>query len=323
MHKFLKLSTVSILAVMATANANAAGYTCEELIEYTSCNPGYYLLDTTAKGTCPDGYSYGLWCQNDYGEGYGLHDFQEWNYSESECLSDNTSSKNAIWYGEGCMKEDALGLWENTPDSYQSDIFIIAGLACNKCPIGSICSGGTADATPCPAGSYCAEEGLTSVSGVCAKGTYSTGGASACSLCPATGLTDKDGATVVATTAGTGATGGSACYIDDSVKFKDTKGTYHYKSDCGLLNPINIKTEEDCDWLVEMTGEDWIWDGDYCVVYTEEDEEGVFTTVLAPTTESACLNVEGDAGSTEFIDGKCDCNAGTWMIENGVLKCIV
>ena len=54
MNKLLKLTGVSILAVMATANANAAGYTCEELIEYTSCNTGYALLDGDC--VCDGGY---------------------------------------------------------------------------------------------------------------------------------------------------------------------------------------------------------------------------------------------------------------------------
>ena len=54
MNKLLKLTGVSILTIMATANANAAGYTCEELIEYTSCNTGYALLDGDC--VCDGGY---------------------------------------------------------------------------------------------------------------------------------------------------------------------------------------------------------------------------------------------------------------------------
>ena len=54
MNKLLKLTGVSVLAIMATANANAAGYTCEELIEYTSCNTGYALLDGDC--VCDGGY---------------------------------------------------------------------------------------------------------------------------------------------------------------------------------------------------------------------------------------------------------------------------
>ncbi len=54
MNKFLKLSGVSILAIIATTNANAAGYTCEELIEYTSCNPGRTLVDGDC--VCDAGY---------------------------------------------------------------------------------------------------------------------------------------------------------------------------------------------------------------------------------------------------------------------------
>ena len=56
MTKFFKLTGVSILAIMATANANAAGYTCEELIEYTSCNAGYALTDGDCIRLCDAGY---------------------------------------------------------------------------------------------------------------------------------------------------------------------------------------------------------------------------------------------------------------------------
>ena len=54
MNKLLKLTGVSMLAIVAASNANAAGYTCEELIEYTSCNTGYALLDGDC--VCDGGY---------------------------------------------------------------------------------------------------------------------------------------------------------------------------------------------------------------------------------------------------------------------------
>ena len=72
MNKLLKLTGVSVVAIMTAMGANAAGYTCEELIEYTSCNDGYVLTsdDWTGKcvevptcnagsfanASCPDGY---------------------------------------------------------------------------------------------------------------------------------------------------------------------------------------------------------------------------------------------------------------------------
>ena len=51
--KKIKLCGVSLCTLLAATGANAAGYTCEELIEYTSCNPGYYL---NAGTSCPAGY---------------------------------------------------------------------------------------------------------------------------------------------------------------------------------------------------------------------------------------------------------------------------
>ena len=44
---------VSISAILSTTGANAAGYTCEELVEYTSCNPGYAF--TYDEMSCSDG----------------------------------------------------------------------------------------------------------------------------------------------------------------------------------------------------------------------------------------------------------------------------
>ena len=62
MNKLLKLTGVSMLAIITANGANAAGYTCEELIEYTSCNPGYYL---NTASSYPD-YTYGKgWCAVD------------------------------------------------------------------------------------------------------------------------------------------------------------------------------------------------------------------------------------------------------------------
>jgi len=54
MQKFFKLSTVSLLAIITANGARAAGYTCEELIEYTSCNTGYALLEGDC--VCDGGY---------------------------------------------------------------------------------------------------------------------------------------------------------------------------------------------------------------------------------------------------------------------------
>ena len=44
MKKYLIVG-VSLFALFAANNAMAAGYVCEELIEYTSCMDGYYLTN--------------------------------------------------------------------------------------------------------------------------------------------------------------------------------------------------------------------------------------------------------------------------------------
>ena len=129
MQKILKLSAVSVLAVITASGANAAGYTCEELIEYTSCNAGYTLsahrcvdMPTCSAGSystqsCPDGYTYSSdWCwEGDY-----------W-YSISE---DNDCTGES--YGMGCRidKEDEDG----GEVSYEITDLIPVEYTCASCP---------------------------------------------------------------------------------------------------------------------------------------------------------------------------------------------
>jgi len=298
MKNILKLTGVSVLAIMATANANAAGYTCEELIEYTSCNAGYYLND--GGDACPSGYTH-------YPNGVCIEeaDMRVADFAtkaECEAAWEGGRGTDYKWYtGPVCVSGGESGYSVEISAANEN-----AGKTCNECPAGSICSGGTAGATACPAGSYCAKAGLSTVSGQCSKGTYSVGGAVSCSTCPATNLTDKDGATVVATTLTTGATTPSACVVGEEHYFTDTKGTYHFKSDCGLTPwKITVSTQEECESL----GEGWQWDG-YSECHNYND-----SVALAPTTEEECLSeieVQID-GEIEWVDGKCVCST-YWVI---------
>ena len=81
MNKFLKLTGVSVLTIVAATGANAAGYTCEELIEYTSCNDGYYLNsgDCIEGATCGAGNYLAHVCPGDDEE------FPEYIYSDNWC----------------------------------------------------------------------------------------------------------------------------------------------------------------------------------------------------------------------------------------------
>jgi len=97
MNKFLKLTGVSMLAIVAASNANAAGYTCEELIEYTSCNAGYYLYTMTSSD-CPAGYQYGK--DVCYNEDTGFYP----DTPQSECAA--WESPVGIFLGDGCFGYD-------------------------------------------------------------------------------------------------------------------------------------------------------------------------------------------------------------------------
>ncbi len=311
--KKILLSGASILAIIATTNANAAGYTCEELIEYTSCNTGYYLNDGDCipgntcpagnylQGVCPDGYEYSDTWSVENGAIVWVN-----NITQAECENEGDY---CTWYGAGCLITDA------DPFMVDDGFISATGYECTACAAGSYQpSAGQYECITCPAGAYCGTTGLSAVSGQCAKGTYSHGGAVSCAACPATGLTDKDGAVVVATTPTAGATTISSCVIDDTVYFRDTKGVYRYKQDCVLLGDITGTNAAECEWVAEITGEDWNMFNDACSFNTEG------TTILAPATESECLDLGGD-WDTYFEEGKCHCDGWVWYIKEGKLMC--
>ena len=213
MQKILKLTGVSMLAVMVAANANAAGYTCEELIEYTSCNPGYYLQNQSCAGDNDEIMSDVCECDGEY---HGAVS------SKEECNIDEHCAGYgyATFYETACVSD---GEW----------VAPLSGtVTCNECPAGSTCAGNTAGATPCPAGSYCATAGLSQPTGKCNVGTYSTGGATACTTCPVSGLTDAWGDVVSVTTESTGSTSSSECFVAKGTLFEDAKGIYKYTDNC-------------------------------------------------------------------------------------------
>jgi len=259
MQKILKLTGASVLAIAVATNANAAGYTCEELVEYTSCNPGHYLTDSGS--ICPDGYKYYSGVCTADGYWWTTGRTAEW------CVDDNEPDPDIVgmeYLGDTCLNifyddadapdpdDDCSGHWCMSMSDHVAPSNITK--ICNECPIGSICSGATNAPTPCPAGSYCATAGLAQPTGKCAIGSFAAAGSFACSTCPSTGLTDIDGKTVVATTASTGAESISACIVGSDVWFKDIAGTYHYKSECqygdvgneNYYSSIVINNESEC-----------------------------------------------------------------------------
>ena len=236
MKKFFKLTGVSMLAIMVAANANAAGYTCEELIEYTSCNDGYTLSGSMCLRACDAGYELNAGCPDGYSFGYSL------------CKEDIGSEYNVYMVSSrsACEPEDNDGTYEFLGDGcwFQTDIsdfdFIpvdATNLTCVACPVGA----------------------------------YSTGGVATCVSCPATDLTDKNGKVVVATTATSASTSSSACFIDPNVTFADDKGEYHYKSNCTHGNyPFMFPAEAGkcpANWVVAYVDG---YDDEQCV-YLPED----------------------------------------------------
>ena len=199
MNKFLKLSTVSILAIVATANAYAAGYTCEELIEYTSCNPGYYL---SSGANCPSGYDFVSGFCGGPGDGLIYSDV-----TEEECYTRVSED----WGEDITSDPEGYGIYhiqyacvsrENSEEYYA----VSMSSQCLDCPIGSTCAGGTAGAKLCTKGSYCAGTNLTQPTGTCTSGTFAPEGSVSCISCPEHKYVNSTGQTIsVSATSAVGA----------------------------------------------------------------------------------------------------------------------
>jgi len=282
MQKLIKLTGVSILAIMSAVNANAAGYTCEELIEYTSCNDGYHLsgkncienITCTAGNylttSCPEGYKHHkTWCYYDVVDKKGFDIYDE----TQESCEDN----GGVWYGPGC--------------AIPGEIY----------------------------------DSLNEVS------FYAT--TDTCTSCPTHQYTNANGQSVtVSTTSNAGATSLQECYVAPDTYFTDSKGTYHYKSDCKYkpwTQPVT--SEEECmaiaaaetNWMYyEDTGGmiGWEWDGDLCIFgYSDVATPSSF----APTTEAECnalaeKNTSG--GYIEWEGNQCVCQ-GSWEWGQDGLSC--
>jgi len=295
MQKILKLSTVSILAVMTANGAHAAGYTCEELIEYTSCNAGYYL------SVCPDGYSY--FSKACYESG-GVFNTE----TQSECENEIIGT----WYGAGCAN---INENDYVADSLDFNFIPTTSTkSCWQCQAGTYCANGATRPTTCPAGSYCATAGLSAVTGVCAVGSFAGAGATECTSCPVTQLTDINGNTVSATTASTGSTHILACIVTPDAEFADDKGIYHFKSDCSY-SPAS--------YPATVIGE-CIEGYSYVIKYSAGGSEEVGTCYAISQEECNANNNELATVPEEDLswqNGHCICASGGWQIGNGKPYC--
>ena len=334
MNKILKLSGVSVVAILTAINANAAGYTCEELIEYTSCNDGYYLnsgeciesatcgAGNYLAGVCPD-----EWNQTYYAAICLMDGYYETGYTQEECINGVyneaiSATLYGTWIGAGCLEAE-------------TDKLVDASHTCMPCDAGTYQP--TAGQTSCidaPAGNYVAGTGATTYT-PCAAGSYqASAGQSSCSTCPATGLTDKDGATVVATTATTGSTSMSACYVGEEYYFTDSKGIYHYKSDCALqLWQMPVEELGGCAAIAEAEASSEIQWESYngaCRATADVFREPYMqeVSIFAPNTEEACNALNETNKYTGYFEwlpeiegpNKCQCNL-IWILDENGLGC--
>ena len=249
MNNFFKLSTVSILALMAASNANAAGYTCEELIEYTSCNDGYYLNagDCIEGATCAAGNYLLRYCDDEY-------QFQELVFN-------------------ACV-DTGVGVFEE----YVSKEF------CDEICDGSDCY--------YYAGWHCLDMADPHI-------THSP--TVECVSCPTVAMKDKDG-NAVTVKSEPGSFGVNSCYIDPNAYFTDTKGTYHYTSNCSAIQ-YDIEIDQSiCKALGGVDGECFLPDS-------------------IPLSQSECEKMEEDGAVWKSETGMCYCES-YWTSEPGEsLKC--
>ena len=291
MKNILKLTGVSVLAIMATANANAAGYTCEELVEYTSCNPGYYL--SPADLTCPDGY--------DYGTGWCYIEFDDQIISvgtEEECAEEARVYGNGVAYdfiGDGCFSMDLY--YENYDKSEalaELNDAVDGSVDCMICPAGSSCTGGTAGAVACAAGTYQPNAGQASCIDAPVGNYVVETGATAYTACPASGMIDASGNVVSVTTASTGSTSATACFVAKGVEFKDDKGIYRFTENChtsyNFVKAVNNGCPNGYMLLDNYDGDDA-----YCIN-------------KLPDTEAECLDVAGGAAWWDDESENCVCD---------------
>ncbi|MBR2412472.1 MAG: hypothetical protein IKB10_02285 [Alphaproteobacteria bacterium] len=283
MNKLLKLTGVSVLAIVAATGANAAGYTCEELIEYTSCNDGYYLNS----GKCIEGTTCGAgnYLKAICPEEYRYSD--NWMYeSDTGSWYDEGSSEAMDVFGPGCVDEDTGGL----------EAFVAATYECTACAAGTYQNvAGQSSCITCPAGSECPTAGLASHT-LCEVGEYSVVGAVACLTCPEHIYTNADGQniTVAATTTAKGAGSVTECMISPDSYFTDGKGTYHFKSNCthntnvfGVDPNISVTSKAEC----ASVGGNWV-----CIDMAEDGEgnntcySGYFC-LLDNLTEEQCNEI--------------------------------
>jgi len=271
MNKLLKLTSVSMLAIMTATNANAAGYTCEELIEYTSCNPGYSLYTTTSDNRCPDGYTvldteYMTFC---YIPVYSAENNYDISVEECEETCDRLYNHeegyeeycvNGVGYKFYDASKVCVRLEDESTDNWTDDTFIeltgslTSTSQCNECPIGHSCTGGTAVAEVCSGETYADVTGLT-----------------ACKSCR-----DAAGTIGVTNDMITGITGGETCKYDLKVSqnhavidglsctlggVDDPDGTYNPNLHCDFT-PSSDTVRCDAGYVMAEIPSDCYEDGD-------------------------------------------------------------
>ncbi len=191
--------------IKSGCSSNSAN--CQQSVKSVTCNANYRVNGTSCTA-CPSGYPNSA-ANNSGGitACYSNNKSRAWSGGQTACgkpsncasVTCNSCSRSACTYvaysnsagtGDGTIKSGCSSNSANCQQSVKSVTanagYYANGTACTICPAGKYCTGGTAAAANCAAGTYRSTTGGTAASScsACTGATYSGAGATGCTNCP-------------------------------------------------------------------------------------------------------------------------------------------
>ncbi len=191
--------------IKSGCSSNSAA--CQQTVKSVTCNANYRVNGTSCTA-CPSGYPNSA-ANNSGGitACYSNNKSRAWTGGQTACgkpsncasVTCNSCSGSACTYvaysnsagtGDGTIKSGCSSNSANCQQSVKSVTanagYYANGTACTICPAGKYCTGGTAAAANCAAGTFRSTTGGTAASScsACTGATYSGVGATGCTNCP-------------------------------------------------------------------------------------------------------------------------------------------
>ncbi len=191
--------------IKSGCSSNSAA--CQQTVKSVTCNANYRVNGTSCTA-CPSGYPNSA-ANNSGGitACYSNNKSRAWTGGQTACgkpsncasVTCNSCSRSACTYvaysnsagtGDGTIKSGCSSNSANCQQLVKSVTanagYYANGTACTICPAGKYCTGGTAAAANCAAGTFRSTTGGTAASScsACTGATYSGVGATGCTNCP-------------------------------------------------------------------------------------------------------------------------------------------